>query len=48
MTNQRICIVVANDSTLKSGAWFPMTAKKKSSCSRNMYEKLYPNNIFSG
>ena len=26
--NQKTCIVVANDSTVKSGAWFPMTAKK--------------------
>jgi len=26
--NERNCIVVANDSTVKSGAWFPMTAKK--------------------
>lgn len=24
----RICIVVANDATVKAGAWFPMTAKK--------------------
>ena len=26
--NEKNCIVVANDSTVKSGAWFPMTAKK--------------------
>ena len=26
--HERNCIVVANDSTVKSGAWFPMTAKK--------------------
>ena len=24
----RMCVVVANDSTVKAGAWFPMTAKK--------------------
>jgi 3-methylcrotonyl-CoA carboxylase beta subunit len=24
----RLCIVVANDATVKAGAWFPMTAKK--------------------
>ena len=24
----RMCVVVANDATVKSGAWFPMTAKK--------------------
>ena len=29
------CIVVANDATVKAGAWFPITAKKKSSSSRN-------------
>ena len=26
--NKRLCIVVANDSTVKAGAWFPLTAKK--------------------
>lgn len=26
--NHRQCIVVANDATVKAGAWFPMTAKK--------------------
>jgi len=26
--NGRNCIVVANDATVKAGAWFPMTAKK--------------------
>ena len=26
--NKRQCIVVANDATVKAGAWFPMTAKK--------------------
>lgn len=26
--NRRLCIVVANDSTVKAGAWFPLTAKK--------------------
>jgi acetyl-CoA carboxylase carboxyltransferase component len=26
--NKRLCIVVANDATVKAGAWFPMTAKK--------------------
>ncbi len=24
----RVCVVVANDATVKAGAWFPMTAKK--------------------
>lgn len=26
--NDRMCIVVANDATVKAGAWFPITAKK--------------------
>ncbi len=26
--NNRLCIIVANDSTVKAGAWFPLTAKK--------------------
>lgn len=26
--NQRMCIVVANDATVKAGAWFPITGKK--------------------
>jgi 3-methylcrotonyl-CoA carboxylase beta subunit len=25
---KRLCVVVANDATVKAGAWFPMTAKK--------------------
>ena len=25
---KRLCIVVANDATVKAGAWFPITAKK--------------------
>ncbi len=26
--NQKLCVVVANDATVKAGAWFPITAKK--------------------
>ncbi|WP_114747704.1 acyl-CoA carboxylase subunit beta [Pleomorphovibrio marinus] len=26
--SKRMCVIVANDSTVKAGAWFPMTAKK--------------------
>lgn len=26
--NGRLCMIVANDATVKAGAWFPMTAKK--------------------
>tara|TARA_Y100000589_G_scaffold331927_1_gene387974 strand:+ start:20801 stop:22438 length:1638 start_codon:yes stop_codon:yes gene_type:complete len=43
--NQRICIVVANDSTVKSGAWFPMTAKKnlraQEICMKNYIPIIY-------
>ena len=34
--NERQCVIVANDSTVKAGAWFPITAKKKSSRSGNL------------
>ena len=33
------CIVVANDATVKAGAWFPITGKKEFTCSRNCYRK---------
>lgn len=33
------CIVVANDATVKAGAWFPITGKKKSQSTRNIYRK---------
>src|SRR5258706_6058695 len=26
--NRRLCVIVANDATVKAGAWFPITAKK--------------------
>jgi len=25
---ERLCVIVANDATVKAGAWFPITAKK--------------------
>ena len=28
----RLCMIVANDASVKAGAWFPMTAKKNLSC----------------
>lgn len=28
MVSDRVCVVVANDATVKAGAWFPMTCKK--------------------
>ena len=44
--NERNCIVVANDSTVKSGAWFPMTAKKNLE-TRNINKYKYTNHLFS-
>ena len=31
----RQCVIVANDQTVKAGAWFPITGKKKSSHAGN-------------
>ena len=31
------CIVVANDATVKAGAWFPITGKKELKSTRNCY-----------
>ncbi len=28
MVSDRVCVIVANDSTVKAGAWFPITCKK--------------------
>ena len=39
------CIVVANDATVKAGAWFPITGKK-SACTRNCYRKSFTNHLF--
>jgi 3-methylcrotonyl-CoA carboxylase beta subunit len=36
---KRQCIVVANDATVKAGAWFPITGKKNLTRSRNCYGK---------
>ena len=33
------CIVVANDATVKAGAWFPITGKKNLTCARNCHGK---------
>ena len=33
------CIVVANDATVKAGAWFPITGKKKSSRTGNFHRE---------
>ena len=45
---KRLCVVVANDATVKAGAWFPMTAKKKSEGPRNSYRKPFTHHLFGG
>ncbi|MEX2512478.1 MAG: acyl-CoA carboxylase subunit beta [Cyclobacteriaceae bacterium] len=38
----RLCVIVANDATVKSGAWFPMTAKKNLRAQEIAMENLLP------
>lgn len=38
----RLCMVVANDATVKAGAWFPMTAKKNLRAQEIAMENLLP------
>lgn len=38
----RLCVVVANDATVKAGAWFPMTAKKNLRAQEIAIENLLP------
>src|SRR3546814_14973729 len=38
----RQCVVVANDATVKAGAWFPMTAKKNLRAQENAMENRLP------
>lgn len=33
----RECVIVANDATVKAGAWFPITCKKKFESAGNCY-----------
>ena len=35
----RQCMVVANDATVKAGAWFPITAKEEPACTGNCNRK---------
>ena len=42
------CIVVANDATVKAGAWFPITAKKKSESARDCHRKQITHHLLSG
>jgi len=37
----RQCIVVANDQTVKAGAWFPSRVKKISACRRSRWRTNY-------
>ena len=34
---QKLCVIVANDASVKAGAWFPISAKKKSTRTGNCY-----------
>ena len=38
----RMCVVVANDATVKAGAWFPMTAKKNLRAQEVAMENMLP------
>ena len=35
--SHKLCVIVANDSTVKAGAWFPISAKKKLKGSGDCY-----------
>ena len=39
----RQCMIVANDATVKAGAWFPITGKKKSTCTGDCARKPVTN-----
>jgi 3-methylcrotonyl-CoA carboxylase beta subunit len=43
--HNRQCIVVANDATVKAGAWFPITGKKKSACPGNSDGKPFTHHL---
>jgi 3-methylcrotonyl-CoA carboxylase beta subunit len=42
----RLCMIVANDATVKAGAWFPNDREKKFKSTRNCYGKPHSNYIF--
>ena len=42
----RQCVIVANDATVKAGAWFPITAKKKSSRAGDCHGKQIAGYLF--
>ena len=37
--SKKLCVVVANDASVKAGAWFPISAKKKPTCSGDRIRK---------
>ena len=41
------CVVVANDATVKAGAWFPITAKKNLRAQENCNGKSLAYHLFS-
>ena len=44
----RQCVIVANDNTVKAGAWFPITGKKESAPAGDSYGKSPACDIYSG
>jgi 3-methylcrotonyl-CoA carboxylase beta subunit len=40
------CMIVANDATVKAGAWFPITGKKNLQSTRNSHGKPFAYNLF--
>lgn len=36
------CVIMANDQTVKAGAWFPITGKKIYGCRRLLWKIIYP------
>ena len=43
--HKKTCIIVANDATVKAGAWFPMTAKKNLRAQEICIQNNIPNEI---
>lgn len=43
--SKRQCIIVANDATVKAGAWFPITGKRTSERKKLPWKIIYPSFI---
>ena len=44
----RQCVIVANDQTVKAGAWFPITGKKKSAPAGDRHGKPFTHHLSCG